>query len=112
MRRGEIWWAKLPVPTGSEPGYRRPVVVVQTDDFNRSTINTVICVAITSNMHLAYAPGNVTLSARISGLRKPSVINVSQLITLDKGFFVKKVTNLNHHLMGQIDEGLRLVLKL
>ena len=68
MRRGEIWWASLPVPSGSEPGYRRPVLVVQADEFNQSQIRTVMCAAITSNLHLAGAPGNVALSARSSGL--------------------------------------------
>ena len=83
MKRGEIWWASLPKPRASEPGYRRPVLIVQADEFNRSNINTVLAAAMTSNVNLAAAPGNVQLSGRASGLRKPSVVNVSQLITLD-----------------------------
>ena len=86
IQRGEIWWASLPEPRGSEPGYSRPVLVVQADDFNRSRINTVIAVVITSNIRLAEAPGNVLLSRKATGLPKQSVANVSQLITLDKAF--------------------------
>ncbi|MFC1498586.1 type II toxin-antitoxin system PemK/MazF family toxin [Verrucomicrobiota bacterium] len=112
MKRGEIWWASLPEPKGSEPGFRRPVVVVQSDEFNRSKINTVVCASITSNLNLADAPGNIRLSARLSGLHKPSVVNISQLITVDKRFLSKKVKTLDHQSMSQIDESLRLVLKL
>ena len=112
MKRGEIWWASLPEPKGSEPGFRRPVVVVQADEFNRSKINTVLCASITSNLNLADAPGNVRLSARSSGLHKPSVVNISQLITVDKRFLLKKVKTLDHQNMSQVDESLRLVLKL
>ena len=112
MKRGEIWWASLPEPKGSEPGFRRPVVVVQADEFNRSKINTVVCASITSNLNLADAPGNVRLSSRSSGLHKPSVVNISQLITVDKRFLLKKVKTLDHQNMSQVDESLRLVLKL
>lgn len=112
MKRGEIWWASLPEPKGSEPGFRRPVVVVQADEFNRSKINTVVCASITSNLDLADAPGNIRVSARSSGLRKPSVVNISQLITVDKRFLSKKVKTLDRQSMSHIDESLRLVLKL
>ena len=112
MKRGEIWWASLPEPSGSEPGYRRPVLIVQADEFNRSSIRTVICAAITSNLHLAGAPGNVQVSARSSGLSKPSVVNVSQLLSLDRTRLTERVKGLDAHSMNQIDEGLRLVLKL
>ena len=81
---GEVWWADLDEPSGSEPGFRRPVVVVQGDAFNRSRIATVVCVALTSNLRWADAPGNVPLTARITGLPKDSVANVSQLVTLDR----------------------------
>ena len=73
IAQGEIWWADLPEPVGSEPGFRRPVVVVQNDAFNRSRIATVICVTLTSSLHLAAAPGNVLLSAQATGLDKNSV---------------------------------------
>jgi len=112
MKRGEIWWAALPEPTGSEPGFRRPVVIIQADEFNQSKINTVVCASITSNLNLAEAPGNIHLAARSSGLRKLSVVNISQLITVDKRFLLKKVKTLDHQSMSQVDESLRLVLKL
>jgi len=112
IKRGEIWWAELPEPTGSEPGYKRPLIVVQSNDFNNSNISTVIAVIITSNIHLASAPGNVLLSAKKSKLPKKSVVNVSQLITVDKSFFTEKVHSLPSKLMEQIDDGIKLVLKL
>ena len=84
IAQGEVWWADLAEPAGSEPGFRRPVVVVQGDAFNRSRISTVVCVALTSNLRWAEAPGNVLLSARLTGLPKDSVANVSQLVTLDR----------------------------
>ena len=110
MQRGEIWWAQLGEPIGSEPGYRRPVLVVQSDAFNRSAIGTVVCVAITSNLKLAVAPGNVRITARTSGLPKASVVNVSQVVTLDKAFLSERLKELDAHAMRQVDEGLRLVL--
>ena len=84
IAQGEVWWADLAEPSGSEPGFRRPVVVVQGDAFNRSRIATVVCVALTSNLRWADAPGNVLLPARTTGLSKDSVANVSQLVTLDR----------------------------
>ncbi|MCX7011139.1 MAG: type II toxin-antitoxin system PemK/MazF family toxin [Candidatus Sumerlaeota bacterium] len=112
MQRGEIWWATLPRPMGSEPGYRRPVVIVQSDDFNRSCIHTVVAAAITSNLALAQAPGNVLLRPRASGLPKESVVNVSQLLTMDKRFLEKKVKMLDPIALRRIDDGLRLALHL
>lgn len=87
VARGEVWWADLAEPRGSEPGYRRPVLVVQGDAFNESSIATVICVALTSNMKWADMPGNVQLTENESGLPKRSVANVSQLVTVDRGAF-------------------------
>ncbi len=112
IKRGEIWWAELPDPTRSEPGYKRPLIVIQSNDFNNSNIGTVIAVIITSNIHLASAPGNILLSTKKSKLSKKSVVNVSQLITVDKSFFTEKVHTLSNKLMEQIDDGIRLVLKL
>ena len=112
MNRGEIWWASLPEPRASEPGFHRPVLVVQANEFNRSNISTVLVLAITSNLKLSNAPGNIQISARVSGLPKPSVVNVSQIITLDKSYLVEKVKRLNEDAMAKIDEGLRLVLAL
>jgi len=84
IAQGDVWWADLGKPIGSEPGYRRPVVVVQGNAFNRSKISTVVCVPLTSNLRWADAPGNVLLDARATGLPKDSVANVSQVVTLDK----------------------------
>ena len=110
--RGEIWWAELPAPTGSGPGKRRPVVVVSADSFNLSRIGTVVAVAISSNVDLADAPGNVALPAARSGLAKDSVVNVSQIVTLDKRQLSERVGAVDHDTLGQIDAGLRLVLDL
>ena len=91
IARGEIWWADLPEPSGSEPGFRRPVVVVQGDAFNRSRISTVVCVPLTSNLGWAEAPGNVLLPARLTGLPKDSVANVTQVVTLDRRSLTERV---------------------
>lgn len=112
MRKGDIWWAELPEPEGSGPGYRRPVLVVQADDFNRSRINTVIVAVLTSNLALAPAPGNVLIKAKRSGLPKDSVVNVSQLITIDKRFLTERVKSLDQQTLVEVDNGLRLVLEL
>ncbi len=112
MYRGEIWWATLPDPIGSEPGYRRPVLIVQNDGFNRSSIKTVIVVVITSNIELAEAPGNVMLSRKATGLPRDSVANVSQVITLDKSFLTERIGSLSEDLQEEVDEGLRLVMYL
>jgi mRNA interferase MazF len=112
MRRGEVWLANLGKPRGSEPGYRRPVVIVQSDDFNRSQLRTVVAAAITSNLSLALAPGNVACRPKVSGLPRTSVINVSQLATVDRGDLVARVGQLPEPVMQQVDEGLRLVLTL
>ncbi len=112
IKRGEVWWAELADPRGSEPGFRRPVVVVQADSFNRSQIGTVLVAAITSNLELAEAPGNVGLSRRDSELPRDSVVNVSQVLTLDRRFLAKRVSHLPGQVIEEIDSGLRLVLSL
>jgi len=112
IERGDIWWAELPAPVRSEPGYKRPLLIVQANEFNKSRINTVVSVAITSNIRLAGAPGNVLLPAKQSGLPKKSVINVSQIITIDKSFLTGKVHTLSNKIMARVEEGMRLVLKL
>ena len=94
ISRGEIWWADLPEPVGSAPGYRRPVVVVQGDALNRSRVSTVVCVPLTSNLVWADAPGNVVLSAELTGLPKDSVANVSQIVSLDKSQLTHRVGKL------------------
>ena len=112
MRRGEVWWATLPSPSGSSPGGRRPVLVVQSDLFNRSRIQTVMVVALTTNVGLAEAPGNILLSGAESGLPRDSVANVSQVLTADRGFLTERVHTLRRELVERIDEGLRLALAL
>ena len=108
IRRGDIRWASLPDPEGSGPGFRRPVLVVQTDAFNRSRIQTVIAVVLTSNLRLADAPGNVALSRRTTGLPKDSVANVSQIVTVDKAVLGSRVKRLDAEPMRQVEEGIRL----
>lgn len=112
MQRGEIWWAALGRPEGSEPGYRRPVVIVQSDEFNDSPISTVVVATITSNMRLARAPGNVLCRRRDSGLTKPSVVNVSQVATIDRRRLQERVGSLPVRLLAEVEDGLRLVLGL
>jgi len=112
IQRGEIWWADLPEPRRSEPGYRRPVLVIQADAFNRSRIQTVLVAVITSNIDLAAAPGNVVLPARSWGLPRDSVVNVSQVLTLDRGFLTEHAGTLPARLQGSVDAGLRLILQL
>jgi mRNA interferase MazF len=107
-----VWWASVPEPAGSGPGYRRPYVVVSANSFNESRINTVIAAVITSNLRLADAPGNVQLSLRGTGLSKPSVVNVSQLITIDKRFLTQRVGRVSPGSLAAVDDGLRLALSL
>ncbi|MBI3940970.1 MAG: type II toxin-antitoxin system PemK/MazF family toxin [Acidobacteria bacterium] len=112
MERGEVWWTDLGEPDGSEPGYRRPVVIVQSDAFNRSRLRTVIAVALMTNLRLVEAPGNVLVPAKASGLPKDSVANVSQVITVDRDFLLERAGRLRGQLLKDIDSGLRLVLAL
>ncbi len=112
MQRGDIWWADLPEPAGSGVGYRRPVLVIQADAFTQSRIATVIAVAITSNLRLAAAPGNVFIATTESGLPKDSVINVSQIVTLDKAMLESRAGRVSARTLTRIEEGIRLVLDL
>lgn len=112
IRRGEIWWASLGEPEGSEPGCRRPVVVMQTDEFNVTLIRTVVVVSITSNLRLAGAPGNVLCSTRETGLQRESVINISQTATVNKTRLTHRIGRLPGPLMQQVETGLRLLLGL
>lgn len=112
MKRGEVWWASLPPPSGSGPGFRRPVLVIQSDPFNASRISTVIVAVVTSNLALAEAPGNVRAAKGETGLPKPSVVNLSQILTIDKALLTERVRPLPAAVMTQIDRGLRLVIGL
>ena len=112
MRRGEIWWGSLPEPTGSGPGFRRPLLIVSANSFNDSRISAVVAAVITSNLRLADAPGNVRLAAKGTGLTKASVVIVSQIITVDKTFLTERIGRLNPRLLAEVDVGLRLVLSI
>lgn len=112
MRRGEIWWAALGPPSGSEPGYRRPVLILQANEFNESRLQTAIVAAITSNLRLGDAPGNVRCRPGETGLGRPSVVNVSQIATVDKRRLVEKVGRLGGGRLSRVEDGLRLVLAL
>jgi mRNA interferase MazF len=112
VKRGEVWWASISEPKGSGPGFRRPVLIVSDDTFNRSGIATIIAAVITSNLRLADAPGNVQLAASRTGLPKASVINVSQLITLDKALLTARAGRIGPSQMATVDKGLRLALGL
>lgn len=112
MKRGEIWWATLPPATGSGPGFRRPVLIVQSDPFNESRISTVIVAVITSNLALAEAPGNIRSAKGESGLSKASVISVSQVLTIDRSLLTDRVRSLPAATMLRVDNGLRLALAL
>ena len=112
MVRGEIRWADLPDPVGAGPGYRRPVIVIQSDDFNRSRIATVMVVAITSNLRLAEAPGNVLLPRGETGLPRDSVANVSQVVTIGRAVLAGIAGTVARRLMSRVGAGLRLALGL
>jgi mRNA interferase MazF len=110
ISQGEIWWADLPAPTDSGPDFRRPVAVVQADALNQSGISIVVCVPLTSNLKWALAPGNISLSARLSGLPKDSVANVSQVISLDKSLLTERVGKLPRAKLELLFSGIDLVL--
>ena len=112
IERGEVWWADLGEPDGSEPGYRRPVVIVQSDAFNRSRLRTVVAVVLMTNVRLVEAPGNVLLPAKATGLPKDSVVNVSQVMTVDRDFLLERAGRVRGQLLKDVDKGLRLVLAL
>ena len=110
IKQGDVYWAELPIPRGSEPGYDRPVLVVQQTSINASEIQTILCVPLTTNTRLSAAPGNVLFSARQTGLAKPSVANVSQVITLDKQFLHTYVATLPDNLLASVLDGIEFML--
>jgi mRNA interferase MazF len=110
--RGEVWWANLGEPRGAAPGFRRPLLVIQADAFNRSRIETTIVVVLTSNLRLLNAPGNVLVPKRAAGLPKDSVANVSQVLTIDRDILTERAGKLSGDLLSAVDAGLRLVLSL
>ncbi len=110
MIRGDIWWADFGIPFGSEPGFRRPVVIVQDDAFNRSKIGTIVVIPLTTNLTLENAPGNVLLEQEASGLSKDSVAVVSQLYAIDRIRLTEPAGKIGRFVMSQIEDGLKLVL--
>ena len=110
ISQGEIWWADLPPPAGSGAGFRRPVIVVQCDALNRSRVATVVCVPLTTNLKWAAAPGNVQFSARLTGLPKDSVANVSQIVAVDKAFLASRVSKLPRQKLALLLAGIDIIL--
>lgn len=109
ISQGDVWWADLPQPTGSGPGLRRPVIVVQGDALNRSRIATAVCVTLTSNLKWADAPGNVRLPRSTTGLAKESVANVSQIVTLDKSLLTERTGKLPKSRLESILSGIDII---
>ncbi len=110
IERGQVWWTDFGDPRGSAPAMRRPAIVVQSDRFNQSRLRTVIVVAVTSNQRLAAMPGNVGLPAELTGLAEDSVVNVTQVATVDRADLIEQIGTLPPALLEQIDGGLALVL--
>jgi mRNA interferase MazF len=110
IAQGEIWWADLPPPTGSGPGLRRPVLIVQGDGLNFSQIATVVRVPLTSNLRWTDAPGNVLLRARLTGLPKDSVANVSQILTVDRGLLTERAGNAPRAMLEEVLAGIDVIL--
>jgi mRNA interferase MazF len=109
IKQGDVFWVDLDDPSGSEPGYRHPHVVIQNNLFNSSRINTVVVCALTSNLKRAQAPGNVLLKLREANLPKPSVVNISQIFTVDKTQLSEKIGALSARRMREILHGLHLL---
>lgn len=112
MERGEIWWADLPNPVGAGPGYHRPVLIIQANTFNFSHISTIVVALFTTNLRLASAPGNIFFSINETGLPRDSVLNVSQLLTIDRMLFTEFVGILHLNQMRKVEASLRLALDL
>lgn len=110
MERGEIYWVDFGLPIGSEPGYRRPAVILQSNTFNQTRIRTTICAILTSNLDLLEAPGNILVEKTISGLSKDSVLNISQIYTVDKGSLEERLGKLPERYIARIDSSIRLVM--
>jgi len=111
IRQGDIYWVDLGVPKGSEPGYRHPHVIIQNNVFNASRINTVVVCALTSNLKRAKAPGNVLLQKREGNLKKTCVVNISQIITVNKSDLVEKIGSLSSATIEKIIEGVELLVE-
>lgn len=112
VHRGEIWWADLAEPRGSERGFRHPVLILQTESFNRSRLRTVICLIVSSNTRLLDAPGNVLLPGKETGLPRDSVANVTQFVTLDREHLEERAGKASAETLARVETGVRLVLDL
>ena len=110
MIRGEIWWADFGLPFGSEPGFKRPIIIIQSNDFNKSKINTIVVVPLTTNLELELAPGNVFIDKSDSNLSKDSIAVVSQINAIDKMRLQSKVSKLDSVIISDIEDGIQLVL--
>ena len=111
IRQGDVFWVRMRNPLGSEPGYTRPSVVIQSNPFNESGLNTVVLCMITGNLNLANAPGNVPLSRDEANLPRRSVVNITQIVTVDKSDLVEKIGSLSPKRMRQIIDGVNLLLE-
>ncbi len=112
MHRGEVWWADLGLPRGSAPALRRPVLIISGDPYNRSDLRTVTVAVLTSNARLAALPGNVAISTEFAEIDADSVVNVTQIATIDREALEERVTTLPDWLMAQVDAGVRRALAL
>ena len=110
VSQGEIWWADLPEPTGSGPGYRRPIIIIQSDRFNNSRIGTTVGVLFTGNLNRADSPGNILLPAHLTGLPQDSVVNVSQIVTIDTRLLLERVGKLSLMKLELVFAGIDIVL--
>ena len=112
IARGEIWWTDLAEPRGSEPGFRHPILILQADAFNRSRLRTVVGVVVSSNTRLLDAPGNVLLAAKAVGLPRDSVVNVTQIVRVDRDYLEERAGKVPSKTLARVEAGLRLVLDL
>ena len=110
MTRGELWWADFGIPFGSEPGYKRPVLIIQNDFFNKSKINTVIVIPLTTNLVLADAPGNILITKNQSKLKKDSVITLSQIEVIDRRRLIEKITKIDRSIFEKVENNILFVL--
>ena len=112
MIRGELWWADLGIPFGSEPGFKRPVLILQNDFVNKSRINTIIAVPLTTNMQYADAPGNILITKNESALEKDSVITISQIEVLDRRRLIGKISRIDKTIMEKVEDSVMFILGL
>ncbi len=110
MIRGEIWWADFGIPFGSETGFRRPVLVIQDDSFNKSKISTIIVIPLTTNLALENAPGNVLIEKEESGLSKDSILVVSQLSAIDKVRMIERISKIESYILREVEYGMHMIL--